>query len=197
MTDEPTAGVTSTRTENEAPTAQETDDRPDDTARITAQMPRSLRDDVEYVVKAGRFTDMSEAVRYAIRDTFGDAREPVLVTDGGQVEQPSGSTVCDLTGFQRDLLAVLIARIEAGVETPGQRIKDDLQARGYHNINHGRLYPNLDDLADRGLVEKEEAAYDNRTNSYRPSKRGRKLIEHYASTLASDVGLETKGVDDA
>jgi PadR family transcriptional regulator PadR len=197
MTDEPNAGVTSARTENEAPPAQETDDRPDDTVRITARMPRSLRDDVEYVVDAGRFTDMSEAVRYAIRDTFGDAREPVVVTDGGQVEQPSGSTICDLTGFQRDLLAILVSRTDADAETPGQRIKDDLEVRGYRDINHGRLYPNLDELAERGLIEKERAAYDNRTNSYRPSERGRELIEHYATTLASDVGLETEEIDDA
>jgi hypothetical protein len=83
MEDEPTTGVTSARNNTEAPPAQETDDRPDDTVRITARMPRSLRDDVEYVVDAGRFTDMSEAIRYAIRDTFGDAREPLVVTDGG------------------------------------------------------------------------------------------------------------------
>jgi DNA-binding PadR family transcriptional regulator len=196
-TNEPNAGVTSARNRKEAPPAQETDDRPDDTVRITARMPRSLRDDVEYVVDAGRFTDMSEAVRYAIRDTFGDAREPVVVTDGGQPERQTGVDICDLTGFQRDLLAVLVARTDAGAETPGQRIKEDLQARGYLDINHGRLYPNLDDLAERGLVEKERAAYDNRTNSYRPSERGRELIENYARTLASDVGLETEEGGDA
>jgi DNA-binding PadR family transcriptional regulator len=124
------------------------------------------------------------------------AGKPVFLPDGGYVERPPESLVYTLTGFQRDLLAVLVARTDAGDETPGQRIKEDLEARGYAEINHGRLYPNLDGLADRDLVEKEPFAYDRRTNAYRPSQRGRELIEHYATTLASDVGLETEGPGD-
>ena len=55
----------------------------------------------------------------------------------------------ELTGFQRDLLYVI-----AGSDQPsGQTIRQELETR-IDNVNHGRLYPNLDVLVDHGLVEK-------------------------------------------
>lgn len=42
-------------------------------------------------------------------------------------------------------------------------------------INHGRLYPNLDILVEQGLLEKSKK--DERTNAYEISKEGRKLLE--------------------
>ena len=42
-------------------------------------------------------------------------------------------------------------------------------------INHGRLYPNLNELAEMGLVEKGSA--DDRTNSYGLTERGHREIE--------------------
>ncbi|ELY99975.1 hypothetical protein C480_19519 [Natrialba aegyptia DSM 13077] len=42
-------------------------------------------------------------------------------------------------------------------------------------INHGRLYPNLDDLVDKGLLKKGER--DKRTNMYTVTQRGRREIE--------------------
>ena len=70
MTTEPTAGANA-GTDRDAPSEQESDDQsPDDTVRHTTRMPRSLRDDLEHVVDRGRFHSKSEAVRYAIRDTF-------------------------------------------------------------------------------------------------------------------------------
>jgi len=57
----------------------------------------------------------------------------------------------DLTGFQRDLLTVT-----AGIEEPhGLAIKDELEDYYEKEIHHGRLYPNLDTLVEKGLVEKE------------------------------------------
>lgn len=76
----------------------------------------------------------------------------------------------DLTGFQRDLLYV-IAR---GDEPNGLAIKDELEAYYDTEIHHGRLYPNLDTLVNKGLVEK--GAVDRRTNYYRPTSRGRREI---------------------
>ena len=56
----------------------------------------------------------------------------------------------DLTGFQRDLLYVI-----AGRERPhGLAIKEELEGYYEKEIHHGRLYPNLDTLVDKGLVEK-------------------------------------------
>jgi len=58
----------------------------------------------------------------------------------------------DLTAFQRDLLFVV-----AGKSKPaGVAIKDEIEEYYEKKIHYGRLYPNLDTLIDKGLVEKEE-----------------------------------------
>jgi len=65
-----------------------------------------------------------------------------------------------LTGFQRDLLFTI-----AGLDEPhGLAIKDELEEYYEKEIHHGRLYPNLDTLVDKGLVDKGE--FDHRTNYY-------------------------------
>ena len=77
----------------------------------------------------------------------------------------------DLTGFQRDLLYVA-----AGLDEPhGLAIKDELEDYYEKEIHHGRLYPNLDTLVEKGLIEKGEA--DRRTNVYSITRRGRREIE--------------------
>lgn len=77
----------------------------------------------------------------------------------------------DLTGFQRDLLYVI-----AGLNEPhGLAIKAELEDYYHQEIHHGRLYPNLDTLVQKGLIEKGQR--DNRTNSYILSRRGRREIE--------------------
>lgn len=77
----------------------------------------------------------------------------------------------DLTGFQRDLLYTI-----AGQDEPhGLAIKDELEQYYEKEIHHGRLYPNLDELVDKGLVEKGKA--DRRTNVYTLTARGRREIE--------------------
>jgi DNA-binding PadR family transcriptional regulator len=77
----------------------------------------------------------------------------------------------DLTGFQRDLLYVI-----AGLDEPhGLAIKEDLEGYYETEIHHGRLYPNLDTLVDKGLVEKGEK--DRRTNVYTLTRRGRREIQ--------------------
>jgi PadR family transcriptional regulator PadR len=80
-------------------------------------------------------------------------------------------TMYDLTGFQRDLLYVI-----AGLADPhGLAIKEELADYYEKEIHHGRLYPNLDTLVDKGLVEKGER--DRRTNEYTLSRRGKREIE--------------------
>jgi len=78
----------------------------------------------------------------------------------------------ELTGFQRDLLCVI-----AGTEQPsGQTIRDELQEYT-QNINHGRLYPNLDQLVDYSLVQKGKQ--DQRTNYYEISESGKELLSQH------------------
>lgn len=77
----------------------------------------------------------------------------------------------DLTGFQRDLLYVI-----AGLDDPhGLAIKDELETYYEKEIHHGRLYPNLDTLVDKGLVEKGQR--DRRTNYYTLQARGHQEVE--------------------
>lgn len=76
----------------------------------------------------------------------------------------------DLTAFQRDLLYVV-----AGMDAPhGLAIKEELETYYETEIRHGRLYPNLDTLVEKGLVEKGKK--DDRTNSYTMTQRGRREI---------------------
>lgn len=77
----------------------------------------------------------------------------------------------DLTGFQRDLLYVI-----AGLDEPhGLAIKEELEGYYESEVNHGRLYPNLDDLVQEGLVEKSER--DKRTNEYALTDHGAAVLE--------------------
>lgn len=77
----------------------------------------------------------------------------------------------DLTGFQRDLLYVI-----AGAEQPsGQDVKEEVEQYYSDAINHGRLYPNLDTVVNKELVEKGEL--DRRTNYYAITDEGEELIE--------------------
>ena len=77
----------------------------------------------------------------------------------------------DLTGFQRDVLYVI-----AGLDEPhGLAVKEELEEYYEKEIHHGRLYPNLDTLVEKGLVEKDKK--DRRTNAYTLTRRGRREIE--------------------
>ncbi|MCD2201338.1 PadR family transcriptional regulator [Halobacterium sp. KA-4] len=91
----------------------------------------------------------------------------------------------DLTGFQRDLLYVI-----AGLDEPhGLAIKDELEEYYESEIHHGRLYPNLDTLVDKGLVEKGEV--DQRTNSYTLTRRGRREIAARRSWESEYIDVDT------
>lgn len=77
----------------------------------------------------------------------------------------------DLTGFQRDLLYAT-----AGLEDPhGLAIRDELEIYYQKEVLHGRLYPNLDTLVEKGLLEK--GSKDQRTNLYHLTDRGRQEIK--------------------
>ncbi|ELY83440.1 PadR family transcriptional regulator [Natrinema gari] len=88
----------------------------------------------------------------------------------------------DLTAFQRDILYVIAGRDEPH----GLAIKDELEGYYENEINHGRLYPNLDDVVDKGLVEKGEA--DKRTNYYTITARGQRELEARRECEAQYVG---------
>lgn len=77
----------------------------------------------------------------------------------------------ELTAFQRDLLYVI-----ADLDRPyGLGIKRELESYYGSDVNHGRLYPNLDELVEAGFLQKE--ALDDRTNAYRLTEEGSALID--------------------
>lgn len=79
----------------------------------------------------------------------------------------------DLTGFQRDVLHVI-----AGNDEPhGLAIKEELEEYYEKEIHHGRLYPNLDTLVDKGLVSKGQV--DKRTNYYSVTQRGERELKSH------------------
>jgi PadR family transcriptional regulator PadR len=76
----------------------------------------------------------------------------------------------DLTGFQRDLLIAV-----AGLDKPhGLAVKVELEDYYDTEIYYGRLYPNLDSLVVKELVDKSQR--DGRTNTYELTRRGQREI---------------------
>jgi DNA-binding PadR family transcriptional regulator len=76
----------------------------------------------------------------------------------------------DLTAFQQTILVVLAESSRYGLA-----IKRELEDYYDEEVNHGRLYPNLDDLVGLGLVEKSEL--DKRTNEYALTDEGLAAVE--------------------
>lgn len=59
-------------------------------------------------------------------------------------------------------------------EPNGLEIKDAIEGYYDESINHGRLYPNLDDLHEKELLSKEKE--DGRTNIYGVTSQGQETI---------------------
>ena len=81
------------------------------------------------------------------------------------------STMPGLTGFQRDLLYVIMGSDKPSGQEIRRRLENDTTIA---KVNNGRLYSNLDSLVDSGLVEKGDR--DQSTNYYEwlpPARAGR------------------------
>jgi PadR family transcriptional regulator, regulatory protein PadR len=77
----------------------------------------------------------------------------------------------DLTAFQRDLLYVVV-----GLDEPhGLAIKEELEDYYEKEVHHGRLYPNLDTIVEKGLIDKGQL--DRRTNVYSLTQRGQRELD--------------------
>lgn len=84
-----------------------------------------------------------------------------------------GDRFIDLTAFQRELMMAI-----ADLDSPhGLGIKAELETLYRHEVYHGRLYPNLDTLVDKGLVEKR--SQDERTNEYDLTDTGEAALRAY------------------
>lgn len=85
--------------------------------------------------------------------------------------------IFELSGFQRDILSILW---HLG-PSKGLKIKSELHEMHTDDINHGRLYHNLDQLVEKGLVDKSER--DGRTNEYAITESAQKMMEQYTRWL--------------
>jgi len=75
----------------------------------------------------------------------------------------------ELTAFQQNILVILSEepRVRSGYQAKLETYYDS-------EVNHGRLYPNLDDLVELDLVEKSEL--DKRTNQYALTEEGEEAV---------------------
>jgi DNA-binding PadR family transcriptional regulator len=100
-----------------------------------------------------------------------------LVADGGVTPQ-------DLTLFQLEILYTLA---EGGPDY-GLGIKRSLQDLYGESINHGQLYPNLDDLTEMGVVDRSQR--DRRTNEYALTDDGHRVVASDAHRRATIYGQD-------
>ncbi|MFC7009884.1 helix-turn-helix transcriptional regulator [Halalkalicoccus salilacus] len=92
----------------------------------------------------------------------------------------------DLTGFQRDLLLII-----SGLDEPkGLDVNEEIEKYYGTEIQHGRLYPNLDTLVEKGFVTKGQ--HDLRTNMYMLTNHGKDEIKAHLSWTWSYIPDELK-----
>lgn len=75
----------------------------------------------------------------------------------------------DLTAFQQNILLILTKEPMYGLA-----IKRELESYYGSEVNHGRLYPNLDELGEMGYIDKSEL--DKRTNQYELTEAGHDTV---------------------
>ena len=97
---------------------------------------------------------------------------------GAGAEADGGVRWFDLNSSKRDLL-VEIYQMD---HPSGQAIRHRMQAEHGEDVTTTRLYSNLNDLVDHGLLDKGEQ--DLRTNYYEVTNDGRRLVEDAAQSFA-------------
>ncbi|MCD2200166.1 PadR family transcriptional regulator [Halobacterium sp. KA-4] len=122
------------------------------------------------------------------QDFAGDSEEHELVAS--EIDQ---TNYAELSAFKRDLLVVI-----GGMDSArGTEIMGELEQYYDDSINHGRLYPNLDELVEQGFVDK--FSIDGRSNGYRLTEKAQfQLIlrRRWQETLLSEDGGPTKNLTD-
>jgi len=109
---------------------------------------------------------------------------------------PNARTWSHLSAFKRDAVVAVLRRGGVPGADPADRpyglgIKRELEIIRDEEVNHGRLYPNLDDLVDAGLLRKGER--DRRTNTYHAANAA---VDAFAEYLREYVGLPSATVGD-
>ena len=161
--------------------------------------------DIDVSPAAETLREMATALDEAADEleTKADEANKEVRTDGGTADydpvdtrpsqRPETADVVDpdLSKFQIRILAVLAEEARYGLA-----IKGELEAYYGEDVNHGRLYPNLDELVQKGFVEKSEL--DKRTNEYAITDEGAQALGEEIHWLADHFGLDLseEGGDD-
>jgi DNA-binding MarR family transcriptional regulator len=114
---------------------------------------------------------------------WADRLDRQLVTDGGHAR------LADLSGFQRDLL-VAFGKLDRTDALPanGQEVQTVVEAVRDERVTHGRHYPNLDALAEAGLIDKHVDGLTNRSHGYALTAAGRAALDERLEQLADATG---------
>jgi DNA-binding PadR family transcriptional regulator len=101
---------------------------------------------------------------------------------------PTQGIARDLTAFQLKILFVLAEEPRYGLA-----VKRELQTYYDEEVNHGRLYPNLNELIGLGLVEKREL--DKRTNEYSLTEDGFGTIREELDWMCGKLSAGSEGAE--
>ncbi|MFC6825632.1 PadR family transcriptional regulator [Halopelagius fulvigenes] len=102
--------------------------------------------------------------------------------DTGGTEAQEKLRPTELRDFQQNILTIL-----ADGPQHGLGVKADLEDYYGEDVNHGRLYPNLDELVEGGFISKSEL--DKRTNEYELTEKGRSTIDAKLRWMAKKRGV--------
>jgi len=136
-------------------------------------------------VCADDWNRLPDAVQEVV-DIEDGSDEPDLVTDGGTITVSNGDSpdrFPELVGFHRDILLTLA---RSG-PTHGRGLGADLSTLRDEHIYDSRLYRNLGELVDAGLVDKEEFPDDDRAHEFRLAENGQHAVREHAQRLEGAV----------
>ena len=131
---------------------------------------------------------MSDASTTTATDEPNDTTEPTETTATEATVTHDATAWYDLHAFQRDLLVVAAEAAAADVDPIGLQLKSRLDERYPGEVGHGRLYQNLDVLADEGLIDRREI--DGRTNAYEVTPDARDLLDEHLDDLIDSLDWE-------
>ncbi|SHH65902.1 PadR family transcriptional regulator [Halobaculum gomorrense] len=104
----------------------------------------------------------------------------LVATDGGTLTHARWT---DLNAFEGNVLYAIAKLDDEPGLVYGLAIRDVLEDVYDATINHGRLYPALDALAEQQLIEK--TSHDDRTNEYALTDAGTTLLRRRRDQLTS------------
>lgn len=124
---------------------------------------------------------MSEDGDIDVENTADDRTEnPTEISDVTLLHPDDfASYLEDTTQFQIEVMLAIQNLSVRGEQCYGLAIKGELEEYyGVEEIHHGRLYPNLDTLKERGFIRKTEI--DKRSNSYQLTPTGKGFLKKFA-----------------